>query len=116
MKTFITILAATIGLTVIAAQAQPLSKAHKTELETLVQNPTSDLSSLNDDDLIIASQLDAIAYFKSHPTPPKSMEADPQWWLNLMQNEAPRHNLYGIDGNQYGGHFASTLQALIAGN
>jgi hypothetical protein len=71
---------------------------------------------LKDDDLIIASQLDAIAYFKSHTMPIKSLESDPQWWLDLMLNEALRHNLYGIDGNQYGGHFASTLQALIAGN
>jgi hypothetical protein len=94
----------------------PVTKAHKAELEALVQNSTSDLSSLNDDDLMIASQLDAIAYFKSHAMPIKSMESDPQWWLNLMQNEALRHNLYGIDGNQFGGHFASTLQALIAGN
>jgi hypothetical protein len=89
------------AITTVTARA-----ADRTELEKLVQNPTSDLSSLTSPEIAEAAQLDAELYFKLRGS--KDFEEA----TSLGKGHALNHHLLGNSANSYGAEFATALESL----
>jgi len=80
--------------------------ADRSELEKLVQDPTSDLSALTSSEIDEAAQIDAELYFKRRGS--KDFEEA----TSLGKGHALNHRLLGKSADNYGAEFASALESL----
>lgn len=104
------ILTALASLTTASlADCDCLPPQHKADLEAMIEQPASDLSQLNEQDLTIAGQLYAQYFLKTHP----GFQADAVKISYLERADSIRHNLYGIQAVDFGNSFAVTLIAII---
>jgi hypothetical protein len=93
-------------LVVAITTTTPAIAADRSELEQLVQEPTSDLSALTNSEIDEAAQLDAQLYFK------RKGSKDLEEATSLGKGHALNHHLLGESAESYGAEFASALESL----
>jgi hypothetical protein len=93
-------------LSVVIATPIAARSSDRSELEKLVQDPTSDLSALTSSEIDEAAQLDAELYIKRRES--KDFEEA----TSLGKGHALNHHLLGKSANSYGTEFASALESL----
>jgi hypothetical protein len=81
----------------------------KADLEAMIENPTSDLSQLNEEDLDITGEMSAQFFLKKNP----KFSGDIGVISDIGEAMASRHNLYGDQAYFFYVRFSNLLKALL---